>query len=149
MNFILKKILLSFLYFGFFCSFVSAQTTKDANEASSIDLDSLTKSATQKVEKYEKNLQKEKYEYEIWVIKYNKKIYEYQHTSSKILLGISVIVLTCGLYFSYMQFKDRTKIHNIDAVNNNQNSENDEKLLEKGDDSKTSLKIGAAGYPTE
>ena len=141
MKFVLKKSFFSFLYFLFFCNVVVAKSPDSPN----LDLESLTNSATEQVENYSSNLEREQYEYEIWLIRYNKKIYEYQHTSSKVLLGISVIVLTCGLYFSYMQFKDRTKIRNIDVVNNNQNSENDEKLLEKGDDSKTSLKIGAAG----
>lgn len=140
MKFFLSTLLTSLLYFLVSHKVSLAQSPDSPN----LDIEQITNTATQKVENYSKSLQREKYEYEIWVIKYNKKLYEYQHFSSKILLGISIIVLTCGLYFSYIQFKNKTTIHNI-TIKNKQDPENKEEFLEQDDDSKTSLKIGATG----
>ena len=103
------------------------------------EITKITEYANRKTKETINSLEEERIEYEIWIINYKKKIYEYQYFSGQILLFISITVLVCGLYFSYVQFSDRINSNRL----NNHGSEN----LENNDNdkSKTSLKIGAAG----
>ena len=121
----------------------SISSNKKSNINSSnndVDVQTITRNATDKVEEEVKNLEAEKYNHDIWKLQYERKIFEYQHISSIVLLCVSLMVLICGLYFSYMQFKDRTG-----HIDTNKAIQNSLKDLDNDEESKTSLKIGMAG----
>lgn len=108
-----------------------------------IDIKKINEEIQEERYKYQNSLEVEKYKYEIWTLSHTKKIYEYQHTSSVILLGASITILVCGLYFSYIQFQDRTKINEINPEKKLDVNKNDR--IANEEISKTSLKIGMAG----
>jgi hypothetical protein len=97
--------------------------------------------SNQTVTKAKYDLGKKQYEYESWRIDYTKTLYRYQMYSSVVLLILSIAVLGCGLFFSYMQFQDRLK--NIHPNILEPSNVNDQK--ENNDEIKTSLRISMAG----
>ena len=147
----MRKLLI-IIVFIFIHPFISMNTlANNANQKNNGDqsnqilVDEAINEAINEVNKKTKNLEEEQYKHAIWALKYQEKIYEYQHISSIVLLFVSLIVLICGLYFSYMQFKDRTDHIYPNKATKNLSENIDSNNIKKNDESKTSLKIGMAG----
>jgi hypothetical protein len=105
----MRKLLI-IIVFIFIPSFISMNTlANNANQKNNGDqsnqilVNEAINEAINEVNKKTKNLEEEQYKHAIWTLKYQERIYEYQHISSIVLLFVSLIVLICGLYFSYMQ----------------------------------------------
>ena len=46
-----------------------------------------------------------KFKREIWSYQYEQKLYEWQFISSKIVFGMVILLVVCGMYFSWLQFR--------------------------------------------
>ena len=74
----------------------------DLGEIGTAPMDAATRT---ELSKESNQLVMTKFKREIWSYQYEQKLYEWQFISSKIVFGMVIVLVICGMYFSWLQFR--------------------------------------------